>query len=124
MTQNEPSRTTFLGTYFDRSLVLRVARLSVILGWVILAVYVFDYLWSTYQNISGALLNGYPVDFMFLVISLRGPLQGLMLLLFLYAVSQALLILLDIEETPGGSAHGDDRREPPSAQRAQSEPKN
>ena len=35
---------------------------------------------------------------MFLVISLRAPLQGAMLLLFLYAVAQALLVLLDVED--------------------------
>jgi hypothetical protein len=108
MTQDDTSRPAFLGTYFDRSLVLRVSRLSVILGWVILAVYVFDYVWSTYQNISGALLNGYPVDFMFQVINLRGPLQGTMLLLFLYAVAQALLILLDVEDNTRRVARGKD----------------
>jgi hypothetical protein len=98
MTQNDTARPAFLGTYFDRSLVLRVSRLSVILGWVLLVVYIFDYGWSAYQTVSGALLNGYPVDFMFLAINLRAPLQGAMLLLFLYALAQALLILLDVED--------------------------
>ena len=107
MTQNDPSRPAFLGTYFDRSLVLRVSRLSVILGWVILATYLLEYGWSTYQNLAGAAQNGYPVDWMFLALNLRAPLQGAMLLLFLYGVSQALLILLDIEDNTRRAARGE-----------------
>ena len=107
MTKNDPSRPAFLGTYFDRSLVLRVARWSVILGWVILGVYLLEFGWSTYQAITGALQNGYPVDFFFLAINLKGPLQGGMLLLFLYGLAQALLVLLDIEDNTRRGARGE-----------------
>ena len=110
MNQSDTSRPTFLGTYFDRSLVLRVSRLSVILGWVILGMYLLEYGWSTWQSLSAALVNGFPVDFMFLVINLRAPFQGAMLLAILYAVSQALLILLDIEDNTRRAGAGGSRR--------------
>jgi hypothetical protein len=106
MSQTERHRTAFLGTYFDRSLVLRVARVAVVLGWIILAVYLLEYAYNAYLNVSGALLNGYPVDFAFLLLNLKGPLQGVMVLVLLYAVAQILLILLDIEDNTRAARPG------------------
>lgn len=94
---NRPRRV-FLGTYFDRGRVLRLANVAMVLGWVILGVYVLEYAYNAYINISGALLNGYPVDIAFLLLNLKGPLQGTMALVALYAVAQVLLMLLDIED--------------------------
>jgi hypothetical protein len=106
MSQTDRPRRVFLGTYFDRSLVLRVAKAAVILGWVILAVYLLEYCYNSYLNISGALLNGYPVDYAFLLLNLKGPLQGTMALIILYAVAQVLLILLDIEDNSRAARPG------------------
>src|SRR5215208_6475118 len=41
MNQPTENRTRFLGTYFDRDAVLRVARLTGILAWVLLALYAY-----------------------------------------------------------------------------------
>ena len=98
MKQDSHSQRTFLGTYFDRSLVLRLSRGLIILGWVILAAYLLEYGYTTYLNVSSAIVNAFPIDFMFLVMNLKSPLQGAMLLGILYAAAQMLLILLDIED--------------------------
>lgn len=98
MTQNDRPRPVFLGTYFDRSMVLRVSRWIIILGWMVLAISLLEYGYNAYLNISGAVLNQYPVDFTFLALSLKGPLQGALGLALLYAAAQFLLILLDIED--------------------------
>ena len=95
---SEPPHRAFLGTYFDRSLVLRVSRWIIILGWLILAAYLLEFGYTTYQSVSSAIINAYPLDFTFLLLNLKSPLQGLMLLGILYGISQALLILLDIED--------------------------
>jgi hypothetical protein len=105
MSRTERSRPLFLGTYFDRSLVLRVARAAVGLGWLILAVYILEYGYNAYLNISGALLNGYPIDVAFLLLNLKGPLLGVMAVVLLYSVAQILLILLDIEDNTREARH-------------------
>jgi hypothetical protein len=98
MNPKEEPRTRFLGTYFDRSRVLRLSRWLIVLGWIILAAYLLEFGYTTYQNISSAIVNAYPIDIAFLVLSLKSPLQGLMLFGILFAASQVLLILLDIED--------------------------
>ncbi len=98
MSPTERLHNKFLGTYFDRSRVLRLSRWLVILGWIILAAYLLEYGYTTYQNISSAIVNAYPIDIAYLVLNLKSPLQGLMLFGILYAASQVLLILLDIED--------------------------
>jgi hypothetical protein len=88
----------FPGTYFDRNFVLKLANTAMILGWVLLGAYAVEWGYGTYQNVSSAILNGYPVDYYYMVISLRSLLQGAMVLVVLYVGAQMLLILLDIED--------------------------
>src|SRR5512147_1284240 len=53
---SERPHRAFLGTYFDRSLVLRVSRWTIILGWLILAAYLLEFGYTTYQSVSSAII--------------------------------------------------------------------
>ncbi len=90
--------TGFPGTYFDKTAVLRLSSWAAVLGWVIFAYYLVQWLYSTWQNISGALLGNYPIDFSFFIFNMGQPFQGAMLLVVLLTASKILLILLDIED--------------------------
>ncbi len=87
----------FLGTYFDRDNVLRLERWTRILGWIIFAIYIIQYLYDIGMFLYNNLANGYPIDWFYILFNLARPFQGLMILAVLYILSQALLILLDIE---------------------------
>jgi uncharacterized membrane protein YjjP (DUF1212 family) len=103
MSQEIQPHRKFLGTYFDSNLVLRLSRWLIILGWFIMAAYLLEYGYGTYQAVSGAIINAYPIDYTFLVLNLKTPLQGGMLLAILYSISQVLLMLLDIEDNTRAS---------------------
>jgi hypothetical protein len=90
--------TDFAGTYFDRDAVLRLSKISVVLGWIIFLYNVFQWLFMVWQNVSGALQGGYPIDYSFLIFNMTQLLQGAMLLVFLLIGSRLLLIFLDIED--------------------------
>ncbi|MEJ5222916.1 MAG: hypothetical protein WHV44_00555 [Anaerolineales bacterium] len=90
--------TGFMGTYFDKTAVLRLSRAAAILGWVIFGYYLLQWAYSLWQAISSALTSNYPFDFSFLIYNTAQPFQGAMVLVFLLAASKVLLILLDIED--------------------------
>jgi hypothetical protein len=90
--------TEFAGTYFERGSVIRLSRFAAILGWLILAVYLLNWIYAIWQSISGAIMAGYPLDLGFLVFNLAQPFQGAMVLVILLAISKVLLIFLDIED--------------------------
>jgi hypothetical protein len=94
----EDEHTEFAGTYFDRDAVMRLSKISIILGWIIFAYNIFQWLFQAWQNIYGAMQGGYPLDFSFLIFNSSQLLQGAMLLVFLLIGSKVLLILLDIED--------------------------
>jgi len=94
-----PNKTTpFLGTYFDRDSVLQLERWTRILGWVIFAIYVMQYLYDMGMFFYNNLANGFPIDWFYMLFNLGRPFQGLMLLAVLHILASALLILLDIEQ--------------------------
>ena len=39
MSDSQENKTSFMGTYFDRSIVLRIVRVAEIASWVVLVVY-------------------------------------------------------------------------------------
>jgi hypothetical protein len=98
MSEIDKKHSEFAGTYFDRDAVLRLSKISVILGWIIFLYNIFQWLFVAWQNISGTILGGYPLDYSFLIFNLTQLLQGAMLLVFLLIGSKVLLILLDIED--------------------------
>jgi ABC-type tungstate transport system substrate-binding protein len=89
--------TPFLGTYFDRDSVLRLERWTRILGWIIFAIYLLQYVYDIGMFLYNNLANGYPLDWFYMLFNLGRPFQGLMLLAVLHILASALLILLDIE---------------------------
>lgn len=104
-------RDRFLGTYFDRDAVIRMARLLAILSWVVAAVYAWDVVLSL-----GILLLQYirhlimPMGFtdvaQQLLFIFERPLHGVLYFGAMQAVSKGLLIMLDIEDnTRRGAEH-------------------
>jgi hypothetical protein len=105
MNRSTENRTGFLGTYFDRDVALRVARLAGILAWVLLAFYAYTTLVSIGQfwflvasgvaSYEGAnIFDRLSIPTM--QISQISP--GLVYFILLKVAQQALLILLDVED--------------------------
>lgn len=96
----------FLGTYFDRDVVLQLAKWTRILAWVALVIYLFTTLASLIQfllQFSADAYFGKGVSPVYSGITLftpflLQPLPGLFYFLALQSVVQALLILLDVED--------------------------
>ncbi len=97
------SKEHFMGTYFDRDAVLRMARVIAILSWVTAAVYAFDLVLSL-----GILVLQYvrhlimPMGFTDIAQNLlyifERPLHGVLYFAAMQAVSKGLMILLDMED--------------------------
>ncbi len=104
-------KTPFLGTYFDRDRVLRLERWTRILAWAIFAIYILQYLYDLLMNLYSNIVNGYPIDWFYMLFNLARPFQGLMLLAVLYILASALLILLDIEQNTRRAARQSGSRE-------------
>lgn len=106
-----PTPTPFLGTYFDRDSVLRLERWTRILGWIIFAIYIAQYLYDIGMFLYNNLTNGYPIDWFYMLFNLGRPFQGLMILAVLHILASALLILLDIEQNTRRAARQSGPRE-------------
>ena len=97
------SREHFLGTYFDRDAVLRMARLIGVLSWVVAGIYAFDLVLSL--GILGLQYARHlimPMGFtdvaQNLLFIFERPLHGVLYFAAMQAVSKGLLILLDLED--------------------------
>jgi hypothetical protein len=88
----------FLGTYFDCDSVLRLELWARIIAWGVLAAYVFEAGYNAFQNVYGAIIGGYPLDWYSVFMTLSHVLQGAVLFFLLHIAAKALLILLDIED--------------------------
>jgi hypothetical protein len=106
MTESDQNKTNFAGVYFDRDVVIRLARWAGILSWVILALYLFSLLFSIglfFAQYQFGLVAEKGMTFANLAVNLVMPylLQaapGVFYFFGLQAVSKALLILLDVED--------------------------
>jgi hypothetical protein len=105
MKRSSENRTAFLGTYFDRDVALRVARLAGILAWVLLAIYVYVTLVSVGQFwmlvASGAAsYEGANIFDRLSIPTLQFSqlMPGLVYFIMLKVAQQVLLILLDVED--------------------------
>ena len=97
------SREKFLGTYFDRDIVLRMARWLAILSWVVAAIYLFDVVLSLgifgLQYIRHLMLPmGFTDIAQNILFIMERPLHGVLYFAAMQAVSKGLLIMLDIED--------------------------
>ncbi len=101
----EEKQAGFLGTYFDRDVVLRVARWSEIISWIVLGVYLLTWLGSSVQFVV-QFATGMFFDkgatwlniFNMFVPYLTQPLPGLFYFIGLQAASHGLLIFLEVED--------------------------
>jgi hypothetical protein len=104
-------REEFLGTYFNKDTVLRLAQALKILAWIILATYAIQLLLSLGVN-TLQILRGFWVGMGFTDIlqnylySFEQPLHGVVYSFALWGISQLLLIFLDIEDNTRGAARG------------------
>ena len=93
----------FLGTYFDRDAVIRMARILAILSWVVAAIYAFDVVLSLgiwfLQYIRHLIMPMGPTDIaQQMLFILERPLHGVLYFGAMQAVSKGLLMMLDIED--------------------------
>ena len=96
-------KSNFLGTYFDRDGVIRMARLIAILSWVMGGIYVLDLLFSVgvfFLQYSRGLMPGMGFTDIFqnILYNVERPLHGMLYFVALQVVSKGLLIFLDVED--------------------------
>jgi len=109
MTESDNSKTNFAGTYFDRSSILRLARLAEICGWGVLIYYASQIVLSLiilYLQIARHLiaLPGFTDIAQQVLWILQPALPGLWNFIGLQAVGKALLIFMDMEDNTRRSA--------------------
>ncbi|HEX8991806.1 MAG TPA: hypothetical protein VF784_09010 [Anaerolineales bacterium] len=97
------STERFLGTYFDRDAVIRMARVLAILSWVVAAIYAWDLVLNL--GILGLQYARHlimPMGFtdvaQQLLFIFERPLHGVLYFGAMQAVSKGMLIMLDIED--------------------------
>ena len=97
------TKEKFLGTYFDRDAVFRMARILAVLSWVVAAIYAADLVVSLgiwiLQYIRHLIMPLGPTDFaQQMLFIFERPLHGVLYFGAMQAVSKGLLIMLDIED--------------------------
>jgi hypothetical protein len=93
----------FLGTYFDRDAVIRMARVIAILSWVVAGIYIFDILLGAgvyvLQYFRGFMVGvGFTDSLQNILYLIERPLHGVLYFAAMQAVSKGLLIFLDVED--------------------------
>ncbi len=93
----------FLGTFFDRDSVIRIARVLLVLSWVVAAIYAADVV----VGLAGFGLQfargfmggmGFTDIFQNLLYILERPLHGIVYFAILQTLGRGLLIALDVED--------------------------
>ena len=105
MSESNEKQAGFLGTYFDRDGVLRLARWANVIGWIVLVIYLLIWLGSILLYFA-QYFNGMYVDkgatildkFNMFAPYLQQPLPGIFYFFGLQAISKGLLIFLDMED--------------------------
>src|SRR5512138_3204177 len=95
------SKEQFLGTYFDRDAVLRMAKVIAILSWVVAGIYAFDLVLSLgvliLQYVRHIIMPLGPTDVaQNLLFIFERPLHGILYFAVMQAVAKGMLILLDL----------------------------
>lgn len=105
MSESNGKQAVFLGTYFDRDGVLRLARWADVVAWIVLTIYLLSWLVTLImflaQYFSGLYFDK-GATFLnvinLFVPYLMQPLPGIFYFFGLQAVSKLLLIFLDMED--------------------------
>jgi len=103
MSENQEKGSGFLGTYFDRSVVMRIVRVAEISAWVVLVVYGLQLLLSAGVFVLSYLRGfmqgaGFTDLFQQLLWVLEQPFRGIVYFVGLQAVAKILLMFMDIED--------------------------
>jgi len=111
MTEPNQNKTNFVGTYFDKDSVIRIAKFLKLASWVVAGVYIFQFILSvtvfTLQLVRKMVYIGGPTDFaQQLIWQIQPSLAGLIFFAALQAIALGLLILLDIEDNTRRAARG------------------
>ena len=103
MSEDQGKETRFMGTYFDRSVVLRIVRVAEISSWVVLVVYGAQLLLSAtvfvltivrgFMQWAGATDIAQQILFV-----LEQPFRGIVYFVGLQAIAKILLMFMDIED--------------------------
>jgi len=103
MSEDQDKEVRFMGTYFDRSVVLRIVRVAEISSWVVLVVYGAQLLLSAIvfvlQFARGFMQWAGPTDIaQQLLFVLEQPFRGIVYFIGLQAIAKILLMFMDIED--------------------------
>lgn len=103
MEENTGRGNGFLGTYFDRSVVLRIVRGAEIASWVVLVVYGLQLLLSAtvyVLSVTRGFMQGMGITdhFQQVLFVLEQPFRGIVYFLGLQALAKILLMFMDIED--------------------------
>ncbi|MFH1186046.1 MAG: hypothetical protein V1755_13560 [Chloroflexota bacterium] len=96
-------QTRFLGTYFDRDVMMRLSRILGVLSWVVAAIYAADLTLALtvmgVQYARGFMVGMAVTDLLQqLLYIIERPLHGILYFAVLQSLSHGLLIALDIED--------------------------
>jgi len=103
MSENQEKQQGFMGTYFDRSTVIRISRWAEISSWIVAGLYALDLLVAigvfVLSNIrgfwAGMGFTDYVQNVLFII---ERPFRGIAYFFALQAIGKALLILMDMED--------------------------
>ena len=102
MNENQEKGSSFMGTYFDRSTIIRVSRWAEISSWIVAVVYIVDLIVALgvfiLSNMRGFWVGlgftDYVQNVLFII---ERPFRGIAYFFALQAIGKALLILMDME---------------------------
>jgi hypothetical protein len=97
------NRTNFLGTYFNKNIILRISGFAKVFSWIVLGIYALQWLLqisATVIQITRGFWTGMGVTDVFLNIFsvFDPPLRGIVYFVVLQAVAEGLLLFMDIED--------------------------
>jgi hypothetical protein len=103
MNENQEKVSNYMGTYFDRSTIIRVSRWAEISSWIVAVVYILDLIVALgvfiLSNMRGFWVGlgftDYVQNVLFII---ERPFRGIAYFFALQAIGKALLILMDMED--------------------------
>jgi hypothetical protein len=108
---NMEKQEKFLGTYFNKDSVLKLAAVARIFAWIVAVFYMLQWLLQVgtffLQYLRGFWAgSGFTDIAQNIIWLLEQPLRGLVYFVVLHGIAQALLIFMDLEENTRRAARG------------------
>jgi len=101
MNEKQEGKSVFVGTYFDRSIVLRIVKVAEISSWVVLVVYGLQLIVSAAAMVlsytRGFSPPGITDKVQSVLFVLEQPFRGIVYFIGLQAIAKILLMFMDIE---------------------------